>query len=282
MKGRNESPDHFELKRHALAWLYGRGARSIGFEVGVRTPEHRGLRVDVAALDHRSIVETRVGPRGGRRRRVAGLVDELIAVECKASRADFLRDASRTDRLLDALAELDRARERLESRLRDREPQLLARESLFDPDPVWRYERSTDPQYRALRRELARLAARLHRATKFERLRSGRLFDRHYVCAPPDTLRAAELPPGWGLLEGNGGGTGCRLVREAPLVPSEPAQRPRVVRRIAQAATRGLLEATGLCVTGGTLALDPAPGAPGAGVPVTSPTLREADHGAPG
>jgi len=246
VKGNNESDVHYELKRAALRWLFERGARTIAFEVSVRTRDFSHVKVDVAAHDDHPLVESYRGPRGGWHRRKVGVVDELLAVECKASRADFFRDGRVKAALLDALAELDREREILEGEIREREPHLRVRCDLFSDETAWHYDRSADPRYARLRRRIDALSHRLHRGTKLETLRDARLFDRHYLCIPAGLLRPAELPGGWGLLEVPAGGGAARLVRDSePRSPSE-ATAPEVIRKIARAGTWALLRSTGI------------------------------------
>jgi hypothetical protein len=265
VKGSNESEAHYLLKRAALLWLYDRGVRTIAFEVPVRTPGFARMILDVAAHDHRTLVERYRGPRGGWHRRRLASVDELIAIECKATRADFLRDGGRIDRLLRTLESLDRRREVLEEEIRRREPHLAARDHLFTADVVWRYERSAHPEYVRLRRRIASVTRRLHRGTKFESLRAEGLFHRHYLCTPAGLVRPVELPEGWGLLELRGSEGMPRIAREAtPTAGIEQGDRD-VIRRIARAGTRALIRAVGLCV--GEAGLEPAPD--GNGPPMT-------------
>lgn len=253
MKGGNESDDHYRLKRAALVWLHDRGARTIAFEVPVRTPEYAHMRIDVAAWDAHRIIERTRGPRGGKRRRRVGAVDELIAIECKATRADYLKDARRLDELGAELGRLDATRARLEARIRETEPHLRSRRDLFSDESIWHYERSSSDEYRGLLARTHRISRHLHAGTKFEQLRRAGMFHRHYVCAAAGVLSATELPPGWGLLEADAANDAVRLQREAPPFEVDDHLRPEVVRRLARAGTRALLFATGLTDADGGL-----------------------------
>ncbi len=253
MKGGNESNDHYSLKRAALVWLHDRGARTIAFEVPVRTPEYAHMRIDVAAWDSHRIVERTRGPRGGKRRRRVGAVDELIAVECKATRADFLKDARRLEELATELERIDVVRERLEASIRETEPHLRSRRDLFSDETIWHYERSACEDYRDLLVKTHRITKQLHAGTKFEQLRRAGLFHRHYVCAGPNVLTPTELPPGWGLLEADAANESVLLTREASPFEVDDHLRPEVVRRLARAGTRALLFATGLTYGDGGL-----------------------------
>ncbi len=245
LKGENESDGHYQLKRAALAWLHSVGARSIGFEVSVLTSSFERMRVDVGAYDHHSITETRHGPRGGRKRRRIGQADELIAVECKAARADFLKDSRRCEKLEHELGVLDRYRERLEGAIRKRHPHLRARTDLFDEKPVWCYERAGDAEYDRVVKRSAALAERLQRGTKFERLRAARLFHRHWICAAEKVARVSELPAGWGLLVVSEDGA-WRVAREAERDDVAEDAHLHVLERLAQAGTRALIRESGL------------------------------------
>lgn len=246
MKGGNESNDHYRLKKASLVWLHNRGARTIAFEVPVRTTDFTHLRIDVAAWDHHTRIERSRGPRGGRRRRRLGQVDEFIAIECKAARADFLKDSRAEERLAAELADLDAQRDTLEALIRKQEPELRYRKDLFSDEIVWKYDRSANEDYARLRRSIRRLARQLHGGTKFDRLRQSAMFHRHYVCATPDVARPAELPPDWGLLVMDPDTEQCRIAREAALIEADPYYRGDLVQRLARVGTRALVELIGL------------------------------------
>ncbi len=240
----------------ALQWLYATGARAIAFEVPVRTPGWQRMRVDVAAHDDRSIREVSRGPRGGKKVRTVAKRDDLIAIECKACRSDFLKDSRRSDVLLQELHILEQARLEREQEIQEREPHLLVCESLFPEDARWHYELSEDPAYQKICHKLDRVAKRMHRGTKFESLAESSLFHRHYICAATGVADREEVPPGWGLLEVDLEGEIAELPFRLPNVlreaaPKEVSEEGHQVtlRALAKAGTKALLQAVGAKAT---------------------------------
>lgn len=176
-----------------------------------------------------------------------------IVIECKQSRADFLRDHARHEELL-------RERERLRERRREIEETLIKRyephlrvkgSSLFSECEEWSFESSRLGAYRRVLVALRKLDQQIHGQTKFCLLARYRLADRCYIAAPAGLIRPRELPSGWGLLE-------CRrsLLRRgaarvdeledlpvnetvpAPALLSPEHRRLRLLRNMAVAATR--------------------------------------------
>ncbi len=246
MKQRSESRLHFEIKRAALLHLHARmGARLLGLEVRYRGPSFEAHVADVAGHADGAIVETTVGPRGGIRRRTLGRRDDLIVVEVKASRSDFLRDASVTAEITRRIGLAAAEMRRVEERLARDDPSLFRSRTLFEADGRWEFERSPDPERCRLESKLRRLEERLHRGTKFEAMALERAFHRHYVAAPVDILDPSELPPGWGLLAFRPPRR-LDLVREAERSEVAPQARERVLREIARSGTRALLRLAGV------------------------------------
>lgn len=178
-----------------------------------------------------------------------------IVIECKQSRADFLRDDARLD-------ELTRERERLLARQRDLEESLVKRyepqlrvsgSSLFAECEQWRFEESRMAVYRKVLVALRRIDELVHGETKFCLLARYRLADRLYVAAPVGLIKPRELPKGWGLLECRRRAlrTGAARVSEledlpvnetipAPALESPEHRRIRLLRNMAVAATRSV------------------------------------------
>lgn len=173
-----------------------------------------------------------------------------IIVECKQSRADYLRDSRETPRLLARRRELDEARRCLEDRIiRVAEPELrLGGTSLFRDLESWEFDRSRLASYRKVMIELRRLNEALHGQTKFWMLSRYRLADRLYIAAPHGLIGSDELPPSWGLLEAElADGAMClRIRRDAADLGAPEHRRQRLLRNIAAAASRPALRHNGL------------------------------------
>ena len=258
-----ESSDHHSLKRLAVAFLREHGCLAAATEV--RCPISR-YRVDVAGFadgvgpGRRSLTHDPAPERGrGRpRRRVDG---RTVVIECKQSRADFLRDRRDARQLLEQRADLDRFRRTLEERrIKAEEPELRRNGSSLFPDlEEWDFASSRLPAYREVIRRMRRLDQLLHGQTKFCLIARYALADRLYLAAPRGMIRGRELPPGWGLLEcsakalasddPNGdlfGRSVLEVAVKAPALTPREDFRQRMLRNIAVAASAAASSAMGV------------------------------------
>lgn len=207
----SETDVTYRLKWVAWQWLYEVvSCRAIGFEVRLEGPW--GRVADVVGL----------GP-GNR----------VYLMEVKSSRADLRRDDNTgrdAERLADKGVALAEAAELtvgiLESAARNghEEAIRLARRD---------HERST--------KRLASHSRRIQSfSTKFHDARYLRCADYHYLVTPPGLLRPSEVPPHWGLLDGDG-----KTVVEAPQKQVRRVTQ-HVLRAIARANTRDIMKAVGI------------------------------------
>lgn len=193
---RVETKAHQDLKRLALAYLRAQGCIALATEV--KCPISR-YRVDVAGYSDARGEQRILNGRSG----VSPLSPFTIVIECKQSRADFLRDSESVEPLLDWRDQLERMRLSIEEhRIRTIEPHLRQDgTSLFAELDDWDFSASRLPGYRKVMRQLRRVDEKLHGETKFFLMAKYRLADRLYLAAPRGVIRAREVPPGWGLLE---------------------------------------------------------------------------------
>jgi hypothetical protein len=179
---RNETEEHWLLKRLALGWAYERGFNCISFEV--RAPRSP-YRVDVA------------GYRPGKDRE-----SPMVALfECKQNQPDLARDSALTAAIEIELHGLQERRQNLERLLAIHYPNARTPSSLF---PEWDpFDPETLPHsgYRRLLRRIVALQRKLEGNTKFERVTRYRLANLHFLVAPIGLVSAERVPPGWGLLE---------------------------------------------------------------------------------
>jgi len=272
-----ETLDHRELKTLAMAFLSRLGSVVVASEVSC--PIAR-FRVDVAAwcelgdepFARRDVRVSRAtlfsGSMRSARPPVTGMASaRTIVVECKQSRADFLRDDASSEVLLRERERLRRRRSELEETLVKRyEPQLRTKgSSLFTECEEWRFEESRLSAYRQVLVALKKLDQRLHGETKFCLLARYRLADRLYIAAPAGLIRPSELPSGWGLLEcrrqalrrgearvGELDDLPAHETVTAPALGSPDHRRLRFLRNMAVAATRsprGPMESTAAAMT---------------------------------
>jgi hypothetical protein len=246
-----ETRSHQRLKQLAVAFLREHGCVAVATEV--QCPISR-YRVDVA------------GYRDASRRRSRERAPALtVLVECKQSRAAFLRDRRDRERLLRQRTALDRFRCVLEDgRVRREEPELRREgTSLFPELEEWDYGASRLPAYRDVLRRLRRLDRMLHGQTKFCMAARYALADRLYLAAPRGMIKRRELPPGWGLLECSPRalaaadpnadlfGHSCLGVTvRAPILGPTEQRRLRLLRNIAVAASRAVAGRLGVLATG--------------------------------
>lgn len=176
-----------------------------------------------------------------------------VVVECKASRADFMRDDLRVD---DLLAERDRLlarKKEIESELIPiHEPHLRrADDALFEQESSWDFEKSRLLPYRRVLRQLAKIEERLHGQTKFNLVARWKLADELWILAATGVVKTREVPVGWGLAEcspailrrGVGhalkmGTLPLRIIVQAPRHASPEFRRARLLRNIAVALTQ--------------------------------------------
>ncbi|MHC5024042.1 MAG: hypothetical protein ACYTGG_09030 [Planctomycetota bacterium] len=235
-----ETPAHRRLKRLAIAFVRSRGGLAVAAEV--RCPIGR-YRLDVAGYqdtDPEALSHPRRCPA------------RTIIVECKQSRADFVRHGASTEPLLRRREALHRIRRSIEEhRIKPEEPQLRRSGSALFPElEDWDFHASRLPAYRKVLRTLDRVDQRLHGHTKFHRIATYRLADRLYIAAPRGLVRRCELPVGWGLLECprewlDGDAHRDRLDEPpmldesvaAPEQEADPERRVRLLRNIAVAAS---------------------------------------------
>ena len=251
-----ETREHLGLKELASAWLLSMGCRAVAHEVPCPIARFRvdaagwaehdwRLGADPAA--HTSIF---AAERAGDAHRAP----RTVVVECKASRADFLRDDLRVD---DLLAERERLLGRKAEIERDlipvHEPHLRRVEgALFEESASWDFEKSRLLPYRRVLRQLAKLEERLHGQTKFNLIARWRLADELWILAATGVVKPREVPAGWGLAECSPavlrrgvqhalamGTLPLRVIVQAPRHASPEHRRARILRNIAIELTRG-------------------------------------------
>jgi hypothetical protein len=181
----------------------------------METPLHRVLKIVSARLigemGYALHADEVAAPVARFRADVAGVTLErgrpraAVMVECKASRADFLRDASDLTMLLRQRTQTRDLADRIEREfVRVIEPDLCRQASLFEDCPElaeWEYSSSRLTSYALVQRALRRLDARIHGSTKFFNLGRYQQATRLFVAVPRGLVRPAELPAGWGLIE---------------------------------------------------------------------------------
>lgn len=213
--GATESAAHRELKRLALEWATGHRLLLAATEVRLPRSDYRA---DVAAATPRALAS-----------------NAFTAVfECKASRADFLRDSAPEAGAAELLVRLSERLMALRALIGGHRPDLRQREELF---PEWdavdlrglRHE-----THDRLQAEYQAAQRKLHEGTKFAKLARWRAANLLYVVAEPGLFQPHELPDGWGLLERRG--AGLELAVKPCLWATTAEERVALVERIAAVA----------------------------------------------
>ncbi len=289
-----ETDRHAILKRLGAVFLRGQGCRAVATEV--RVPASR-YRADVAGYLDKLPTRPRSRQGGEPAPPPGPLVREArpktVIIECKQSRADFLRDVADTQRLLRQRERLEAHRVELEEhRIKPHEPELRRTGNyLFGELEEWDFTSSRLATYRRVLAELRAIDAQLYGQTKFWLMARYRVADYLFLIAPAGMLRRRELPVGWGLLE-------CprAWLAKAERSPAAAWQEPvtihvasagverqskaefqsRLLGNIAAAATRAWLSAT----TPSPPPLPPAPPPPSAARPRRRPRGGDARAGA--
>lgn len=220
MRCSGETERHRELKRLAKEWLRGRGCDAVAGEV--RLP-YSPYRADAAGYR----------PAGGFGERVG----ETFAVECKQSRADFLRDSADALGCAAVLASERCRRAKLRELMAGHLPECRTGESLFPEFDRYDFSRVRHDGLRRVERRIRILERKRSEGSKFSRMV-------HYGCATFCYLaveadarpRGDELPEGWGLLVRSG--DRLEVERVAEWVGSPENGRLKLLSRIMARAER--------------------------------------------
>lgn len=212
-----EGEPHRELKRLALAWARARRLVIAGAEVKLPRSHYRA---DVAAATPRAL---------------AG--NSFTAVfECKASRADFLRDSAPEAGADEALAALARRLAELRTLIAAHRPDLRRGEELFAEFDAYDLRGLRHDTHNRLETEFRIAQRKLLDGTKFAKLGRWRAASLLYVVAEEGILAPHEIPDGWGLLLRRG--DNLELVIRPCLNPTTPEERVALLERIAVAGGR--------------------------------------------
>ncbi len=214
---RAESAAHRELKRLALEWA--RMHRLLIAATEVRLPRS-GYRADVAAATPRVLS-----------------ANAFTAVfECKASRADFLRDSAREAGAAELLVRMSERLMALRALIGGHRPDLRRREELFPELDAVDLRGLRHETHEQLQAEFQAAQRKLHEGTKFAKLARWRAASLLYVVAEEGLFAPHELPDGWGLLVRRG--ATLELSVNPCLRETTPAERVALVERIAAVAAR--------------------------------------------
>ena len=210
-----ESPAHLALKRLALDWA--RARRLVLAATEVRLPRS-GYRADVAAATPHVLAANAV----------------TAVFECKAARADFLRDSAPEAGAAETIAHLGERLAALRALIGSHRPDLRRGEELFPEFDSFDLRGLRHRMHDRLAAELAAAQRKLHDGSKFARLGRWRAASLLYVVAEEGLCAPAEVPDGWGLLVRRG--AALELAVRPCRRDTTPAERVALVERIAAVA----------------------------------------------
>ena len=236
---RRESPAHGELKRLALEWALAR--RLVLAAMEVRLPRS-AYRADVAAATPRALAS-----------------NALTAVfECKASRADFLRDSAPETETASSIARLRERLENLHALIGSHRPDLRRSEELFPEFEAFDLRGLRHPNLRPVGSPAGGGATKT--AGRHEIFETRPLALREpllYLVAEDGLFAPHEIPAGWGLLVRRGASLEL-AVKPMLLRDTSAGERVALLERIAAAATRA--HRAGLSATDFSFAMQRTPG----------------------
>ena len=231
---KSESQAHLELKRLALIWAQANGYPIVATEVSL--PNLR-FRLDAAAYRPGSLRLLKFDElRKTSRYATFPAVGVTTIFECKAHRADLIRDCRISVLLLERIRVLSEMRIEIETRLRIEAPSLLRGDGLWPEYETADFGRSEDPQYQKIVRQLRSLGFQVHGQTKMEKLLKWKAGNLHYLVVEPGIIAKHEIPSGWGLLVRNGRKLEVERLPEFQEIPMEV--RLAFLHRVAAAGSK--------------------------------------------
>ena len=186
-----ESLAHRELKQLAIAWARAHRLSLTGTEVHLPRSSYRA---DVVAATPRQLTDHAA----------------TAVFECKASRADFLRDAAAEAGTREKVLALTARLDALNRLIGVHRPDLRRGEELFPEFDCIDLRGSRHATHTALRRKLHAAQVALYEGTKFAKLARWRAASFLYlVVDSADLAGAHEIPAGWGWLVRRGDSLHC-------------------------------------------------------------------------
>ena len=214
---RGEGEAHRRLKRLAMEWA--RAHRLVLVAAEVRLPR-TGYRADVAA-----VTPCVLSPRAC-----------SAVFECKASRADFLRDSARECGAARHIAALAERLADLRALIGVHRPDLRRGEALFPEFDAYDLSGLRHDTHDRLQAELRLAQRKVRDGTKFAKLARWRSASLHYLVAEPGIVERHELPDGWGLLVRRE--EALELEHQPCLNETTAEERVALLERIAAAGSR--------------------------------------------
>lgn len=220
-----ETAAHLALKRLSVEWALAHRLALCATEV--RLPRCN-YRADVAASTPR----------------ITASNAKTAVFECKASRADFLRDGASESGLRGEIVELTQRVQSLRGMIGAHRPDLRCGDELFPEFEAIDLRGTRHDMHDRLTARLRVAQNKLREGTKFSKLARWRSADLLYLVSEDEIVEAYEVPDGWGLLVREGDQLTLRIKPVLNLTTAE--HRIQLVERIASTTTRETVRGLGL------------------------------------
>ncbi|MBO4344257.1 MAG: hypothetical protein J5833_00790 [Victivallales bacterium] len=159
---------------------------------------------------------------------------------CCASRKECWPDCADADEIAAEISRLHKERERIEGEIREKEPELKDTSVLFEELAEWEYEKSCNPEYKGIQKNIAWLENILYLGNRIESLAASPMADRFYIVVPENVLNPLELHEGWGLIWVADDGT-VTVKREAKQMDAPENLRLALVKQAMEASMRSVV-----------------------------------------
>ena len=220
-----ETAAHFTLKRLAVEWALAHRLSLCATEV--RLPRCN-YRADVAAATPRITANNA----------------KTAVLECKASRADFLRDGASEAAVRREVIELTQRVQVLRGLIGAHRPDLRCGDELFPEFEAVDLRGTRHDTHDRLTAKLRIAQNKLLDGTKFSKLARWRCADLLYLVSEHGVAETYEVPDGWGLLVREGDQLVLRI--KPVLNPTSVEHRLNILERIAASTTREVVRGLGL------------------------------------
>ena len=222
------------IRKFLIDWLWNQKDDApccVGTDVEAPTAKRR---FDVVAVSMKRI------PRSPSRRINYKGLFTTSAFICCASRKECWPDCADADEITAEISRLRKERERIEGEIREKEPELKDSSVLFEELAEWEYEKSCNPDYKGIQKNIAWLENILYLGNRIESLAASPMADKFYIVVPENVLDPLELHEGWGLLWVADDGT-VTVKREAKQMDTPENLRLALVKQTMVASTKSVV-----------------------------------------
>ena len=177
-----------DMRRAIVAWLLPEEPSGMGSMVPTRISR---FQADVAAFWSKSIRQ--------QGRKILYPVKTVI-VEIRHDREQCWPDCAAKNELLPMLRAEKEKRDKLETVVREKEPELKLDDNLFPEYESWNYAHSNNKEYHKCRDRINEIELALYNGSRFDKIRQAQLADHLFLAVPAGSVHPHELADGWGLL----------------------------------------------------------------------------------